>query len=505
MRISRHEVLKTVGYLGAALLAAGLIRWNIEGVLRLFTQILLGAGAAMLLASLALNFGAVRAWFARRSTRMGTNVLVLTSSVLALLIVANVLGYRYHKRFDLTEEKLHTLSDQSRQIVSGLDREIRVLEFSRQEDPRLADLVREYRALSRRFVYQRIDPQERPDLARQYDVQREGEVVVVAGERFERLPGATEQDMTNTILRVTRDAVKTVCFLEGRGEKSPGSTEAGGYSGAERILRDERYQVRTLNLVRETTVPEDCAVIVAAGPTGAYFPQEVEELQRWLDAGGKALLLVDPDTRPGLDPIFAQWNIAVGDNMVIDASGVGRIFGLGPPVPLVLDYGAHTITRGFDRQMTFFPLARTVSIADRNQFSPHVVELLRTSPDSWAETDFRGGQARFDEGRDTRGPLSLGVAAERDTGQARPRLVVIGDSDFAANRFITLERNRDLFANAIHWLAEDEDMISIRPRAPTDRRISLTAAGQNLLFWYTIVLLPAAVLALGAWVWWRRR
>jgi ABC-type uncharacterized transport system involved in gliding motility auxiliary subunit len=505
VRINRHEVLKTVGYLGAALVAAGLIRWNIEGVFRLFTKILLGAGGAMLLAALVLNFRAVLAFFARRSTRMGTNVLVLTSSVVALLVIANIVGYRYHKRFDLTEEKLHSLSDQTRQIVSGLDREIRVLEFSRAGSPQLADLVREYRALSRRFVYERIDPQERPDLARQYEILREGEIILVAGERFERLPGLTEQDLTNTILKVTRDAVKTVCFLEGRGERSLTSTEAEGFSSVERVLRAERYQVRGINLIREATVPEDCTVVVSAGPKGTYFPQEVEQLRQWLDAGGKALLLLDPDSTPGFEPLLDQWNIAVGENVVIDVSGAGRFIGLGPAAPLVTDFAAHPILRGFERQMAYFPLARTVAVADSNRFSPEVVELLKTSPESWAETDFRRGQAQFNEGKDTRGPVSLGVAARRDTGEAKPRLVVIGDSDFATNRFISEARNGDLFFNAVNWLAEDEDLISVRAKSPTDRRVSLTAAGQNMLFWFAIVLLPGAVLATGAWIWWRRR
>jgi ABC-type uncharacterized transport system involved in gliding motility auxiliary subunit len=505
VRINRHELLKTVGYLGAALVAAGLIRWNIEGLLRLPSQIMLGLGGVMLLAALALNFGAVRGFFARRSARLGTNVLVLTASVLALLVVANIVGHRYHKRFDLTEEKLHSLSEQTRQIVAGLDREIRVVEFTRDPNPRLADLVREYRPLSRRFVYERVDPHERPDLARQYEILREGEVVVVAGERTERLPDFTEQDLTNTILKVTRDTAKTVCFLEGRGEMSLDSTEAEGFNLVERALRAERYQVRAINLVREATVPEDCTVVVSAGPTGAYFPEEVEELQRWLDAGGKALLLIDPDTRPGLGPILEQWNIAVGDNVVIDVSGAGRLFGLGPAVPLVLDYGVHPITRHLERSMTIFPLARTVSIADPDRFSPQAVELLLTSADSWAETEFRDGRAEFTEGQDTRGPVSLGVAAERDTGEAQPRLVVIGDSGFATNRFVREQQNGDLFFNTVNWLAEDEDLISVRPRSPADRRVVLTQAEQNLLFWLVIVLLPGAVLAAGVWIWWKRR
>jgi ABC-type uncharacterized transport system involved in gliding motility auxiliary subunit len=214
---------------------------------------------------------------------------------------------------------------------------------------------------------------------------------------------------------------------------------------------------------------------------------------------------VDPDTNPNLDEIFAAWNVAVGKDTVLDVSGYGRLIGTGPGVPLVMSYGAHAITKNFGRSMTIFPMARSVKTGSNAQAAGQVSELLMTSPESWAETDLKSGKAKFDEGKDTKGPVSLGVAASKKLGEKEARLVVIGDSDFASNRYLGAQRNGDLFFNSINWLAQDEALISIRPKSPANRRVNLTRSQQNMFFWFSIVLLPGAVIAAGFFVWWKRR
>ena len=185
---------------------------------------------------------------------------------------------------------------------------------------------------------------------------------------------------------------------------------------------------------------------------------------KYLNAGGKVLIEVDPDTDPNLDDIFSAWNIAVGKNIVVDASGVGRLLGIGPAAPLVVDYGDSPITKNLQQGMTFFDLARTVSLADKTKTDPQGVELLKTSPRSFTIPKMEK-EVTFDPKTDTAGPLSLGVAASRDVGGKSARLVVIGDSDYAANQWITSQHNGDLFYNTIDWLAQDENQISIRPKA----------------------------------------
>ncbi len=153
--------------------------------------------------------------------------------------------------------------------------------------------------------------------------------------------------------------------------------------------------------------------------------------------------------------------------------------------------------------MTFFPLSRSVETSPGSGVS--VTDLMKTSEESWAETEINSGKVAFDEGKDKKGPITLGVAASKTEGDQEARLVVIGDSDFAANQYVGVQRNGDLFMNSINWLAKDEDLISIRPKNPADRKVSMTEADQNQLFWIALVLMPVATIGSGLYIWWKRR
>ncbi len=505
MNFSRNEIFKNVAWLGGTLLIAGTLRYFIRETMEPYTKWMWIGGAALFAIGIGGNYQAILAFFRRRGTKLGTNTLVLTAAVLAILVLVNFLAARHGKRFDLTAEKLFSLSDQTVKIVSELNTDVQVLKFDKSDDAVLRDLVTEYKARSRHISYQFVDPQEKPELAKQYGVQRFGETIVVSGTHIERPESTDESDLTSSILKVTRNTVKTVCFVEGHGEKPLDSQEAEGYAAAQAGLKSENYQVKAVNLVTANQVPEDCSVLVEAGPTKALFPQEAAMIAKYLDGGGKVMLLLDPDTDPQLDGILQAWNVTLGKDTVLDVSGFGRLMGTGPGVPLVVSYGAHPITKTFTRTMTIFPLARSVKSGEKSQPDEQETELLKTSAESWAETELRGGKAKFDEGKDTKGPISLGVAASKKVGEKEARLVVIGDSDFASNRYFGAQGNGDLFSNSINWLAQDEALISIRPKSPTNRRVNLTQSQQNMFFWFSIVLLPGMAVAAGAIIWWKRR
>jgi hypothetical protein len=190
-------------------------------------------------------------------------------------------------------------------------------------------------------------------------------------------------------------------------------------------------------------------------------------------------------------------------------------------VPVVLNYPAHPITDNF-RVMTAFPHARSVQAGQGGAHTPQ--PLLETSQQSWAETDltaFAAGNVEFAEGADRRGPISVGVAVSApaaeppapplagnlspDAPKPESRIVVIGDSDFAGNNALGIQGNQDLFLNAVNWLAQQEDLIAIRPRDAQDRRITLTADDQQRVFLLSILVIPGLVFAGGVYSWWRRR
>ncbi|MGH9775939.1 MAG: GldG family protein [Candidatus Acidiferrales bacterium] len=506
-RLEPRTLAGFAGWIGLAMLAAGGIRYSVEEVLSTFTRVLLIAGPALIVVGVVFNYRDFLTYFRKRSARLGSNVAVLIVSVLAILVALNFIGYKHHKRFDLTSEKLYTLSDQTLTIVRGLKEDVNVIRFSKDPDPDLADRINSYKDASPHVHYESVDPQEHPELAKQYGVAGPGQVVVVTnGKQTERLENPTEQYITGALLKVTSATQKTVCFVEGHGEKSISDSGPRGYSAVKGELEKENYLTKSINLVETNGVPADCSVLVEAGPTQSLFAQEAQMIETYLSNGGKAFIELDPDTDAKLDDLFKEWNIKVGDNTVIDASGIGRMFGTGPAVPLVRDYGASPITGKFQGTMSFYPLARTVEIADRNNTQVFPVELLKTSPASFAkEGKITGTTVSFDPKKDKQGPLTLGLSAEKKDGGKTARLVVIGDSDFASNQWMGLQRNGDVFFNTINWLSEQENLISIRPKSATARRVTMTEAQLTGLRWFSLVLLPGLVILSGIYIWWKRK
>jgi ABC-type uncharacterized transport system involved in gliding motility auxiliary subunit len=510
MRWDRLEVGKFLGSIGVALLLAGYLLYSIQSELLLLSKVLLIAGGVITLGGVVLGFRGILRFFSKRSSQLGTNTTLLTLGVIVLLVIVNVLGYQHHKRFDLTTQKLFTLSDQTKKIVRGLKTDVNIVRFSKTPDPQFDDLMAEYRNLNSRVKYQSVDPQEKPEVAKEYGATHIGDVIAASGPRKQTIAPNPEQpisesDVTSTILKLTTDNVKTICFVTGHGEKSLTDSAATGYSQVAAGLKKEDYATDSINLITQNGVPSTCTVLVIAGPTQSFFPQEAEMVSKYLNAGGKVLIEDDPETDPKLDDILNSWNITAGKNVVVDASGVGRLFGMGPAVPLVLTYGDSPITKNLTGGMTFFPLTRTISIADKSKAGPQDVELLKTSPQSFTIPNLEQKEVKFDPKTDTAGPLSLGVAGDKVVGDKQARMVVIGDSDFATNQWVDQQHNGDLFYNSIDWLAEDENLISIRPKEATNRQLILTESQAAALQWIDLIFLPGIVIIAGITIWWKRR
>jgi ABC-type uncharacterized transport system involved in gliding motility auxiliary subunit len=511
MKWDRNETARFIGTVAVAMLIAGYLRYSIQGEFLPFSKGLLIAGAVFLLAAIVIGFQGILSFFSKRSAQQGANTSVLAIAVIAILAVANFVGYRHHKRFDLTTEKLYTLSDQTRQVVSGLQKDVNVVRFDKTPNATFDDLMAEYKSVSPHFKNQTIDPQKSPEIAQDYGATHLGDVFIGVGDRKSRIESGArgevaEQDVTGAIIKITADKMKTVCFVSGHGERSITDDSQDGYSQAGAGLKKENYLTKTVNLITESGVPADCSVLVVAGPKQPYYPQETAWMGKFLDAAGGAFIMVDPTTDPKLDELFQSWNIVVGNNVVIDASGMGQVIGAGPTIPIVADFGESPITKGFTRSATFFPMARTASIADKSKSIPEMVELLKTSDRSFTIPSLpKGPKVTFDPSTDTRGPLSLGVSGNRKVGEKNARLVVIGNSQFAMNPYLTQLRNGDLFYNAIDWLAADENLISIRPKSATNRQVNLSEAQASALKWLDLFFLPGLVILAGIMIWWKRR
>ena len=172
--INRHGWAELAATIGAACLIAGYLRFTIQGEWMRASEVLAIGGGVLLLAGIAFGFDAILAFFSKRSSRLGTNTTILTMAVLAILVIVNFVGYRHHKTFDLTTEKLYTLSDQTRKIVRGLTQDVTIMRFAKGPDPQFDNLMTQYRNLSPHSNIRMWIPQEKPDVAREYGVAQHG-------------------------------------------------------------------------------------------------------------------------------------------------------------------------------------------------------------------------------------------------------------------------------------------------------------------------------------------
>jgi ABC-type uncharacterized transport system involved in gliding motility auxiliary subunit len=472
---------------------------------------LLIVGGLVFLLGLYATFGAsVRRALAGRATRYGLNAAVLVLLIVGVIALVEAVSYRHSYRVDLTENKRWSLSPQTIKVVRELPVPVKAVAFFRPDQPgkRAAeDLLRQYATRSDgKFTWEVVDADRNPLAAKQYNVESYGTVVLEAaltgGEtKQEKIQDLEEEKLTNALIRATRPGKRTVYFLKGHGEKDPSSGDRTGYNQMKSALEKLNYEVKDVLLARETKVPDDAAILVVAGPQKDLLPNEIDALVAYVARAGKVLFLVDPFQDAGLGPALERWGLALGQDVIIDINPQGRLAGAGPEVPVVGDYLPH-------------PITRSVSAKEKAPEGASAQGLARTSGESWAETNqdqIRTGQVKPDPG-EARGPLTIAVVATVDVKDApaerkgaKARIVLIGDSDFASNGFVNLSGNRDLFLNTLSWLAEEENLIAVRPKESRAAPVFLTAAQGQVLFLVPVVLIPLSVIVAGGVAVARRR
>lgn len=533
------KIWTILGIAGLVVLLSGSLVYLFQNPLRSYAPYLGLAGLALLLVYFLGNFGQIKRFFAKRSTKLGANTALMILLLLAIISLVEIISYRNNKRYDLTQNQRFTLSPQSKKILQGLKKAIQLTAFYRPGEPNrenLEDLLRQYSLVSTRLKYEFVDPDRNPVKTRRYGVTTYGTTVVESQGKEEKVYTAEEEEITNAVLKVSREGKKTIYFLTGHGE--PGINDSGknGYSNAKKAIESENYEVKELLLLREEKVPADTAVLIIDGPKKDLLNDELTKLEKYISGGGKILCMLDPFSAPSLSTLMAKYGVAVGNNIIIDR--MSRIFGADYTMPVVSSYDSHDITKDLNAA-SFFPLACSVESVPAPDKGIEAQSLARTSRDSWAETNkemLDTGKASFEEGKDKPGPISVAVVISIDTEKAKTnqksannksetltkedeekeeeteknkgpkaRLVVYGDSDFANNAYIHISGNSDLFLNTVSWLAEEEDLISIRPKTPQSSPVILTATQANLIFWVPVVFLPATVLVVGISVFYQRR
>lgn len=529
------------GTMALAGLATLFVGWILDFVLptsRIVTWAIVAAGAGLIAAGTLSDFRRVRSALASKRGIFGIGTGVSLSLVAGVLLLANLISSTVFYRFDLTGLDQFTLTTQTREVLADMDGKVEVVSFYSDPNPNVEGsaeaaavngfglaLLQEYATYSDKLDIRREDPELRPDLARQYLGQgsaaqlaaRLGAVVfrgtdgqmLVFGPQIQ---AEAENAFTSAILQVTGTRQRVVYFLTGHGEGSIN----GAYSVARKGLRDNLFQVAELDLRSLSALPSDASALVLAGPQLPLADQEIELLDRFLQRGGRLLLLLNPNPQQELRELLSKWWLTIEDGIVVDpASHVAP----NVDVPLVDRW-----RNSYGLQEAYFPGATVVVPRSGRPEEARVVPVAWTTPTGWQERlPLDGSDPTFDKAVDAAGPLALGALVEAPAGAGRTaggtdsdsdgtglhspvtRLAVMGDSDFATDRHFRNGNNSNLFLTLVNWLGEGDRIISVDRKVLPVRRLVLSPEEARFLNLSSVGLLPLLLAGIAAWVWWRRR
>src|ERR1700735_1674012 len=454
-------------------------------------------------------------WLKARQTKYAAYATIYILVVIAVVVVANILAGRYDKSFDATSNKRYSRSDQTAKIVKGLKQDATITYFDQSTRFRDGkDLLDQYANLSPKVRVEYVDPDKNPQLAREAGIRSLGTAVVQIGTKKEEAKSMTEEGITGAFIRDLKSNTRTVCFVTGSGDHQAENRDREGLSDFKDLLGKDNYEGKTIDLLQKAEVPSDCTTVVIAGPTRNYEQPEVEAIKKYVEDGGRALLMLDPPLKLGhseiadndaLTNVLQSWGITLSKDLILDLNPLGQLAGLGPQVALVTTYTSQPIVNEMKGTATGFPLARSMEIKNTDKTS--VQKLFDSSSSSLATDHLCSAAVNVNDPKNKKGPLTIAAAGTYNTGKehSQGRFVVVGNSSWAANRFINFNGNDDLALNSINWLASDEDLISIRPKPQEDRRITMTRAQLNLVRVTSQFVLPLVVVFAGVSVWWKRR
>jgi ABC-type uncharacterized transport system involved in gliding motility auxiliary subunit len=454
-------------------------------------------------------------WMQTRQTKFALYTTVYILIVVVAAGVVNFLANRFNKTYDATSTKKFTLSEQTLKVAKSLKDPVAITYWDQPSKFTAArDLLDRYKNLSTKIDVQYQDVDKNRAKAIASGVKTVGTIFVDVGNKHQEAKSLTEEEVSGALIRALKGGERTACFVLGSGEHALDDSGRNGYSDLKTLVEKNNYKTQTVKLLEKPEIPKECTIAVVGGPRRDYIKPEVDALKKYVEQdAGRVLVMVDPplrfanqeidDNKP-LTDLVATWGVTPDKDLVLDTSGVGELFNMGPEVPLVTGYESHAIVREMKNIPTGFPIARSLDVQTGSKTA--VEKLFSTTDSSFATNNLASATIKPSKD-DKKGPLVLGAAGTYHTGTdaTNGMFVVVGSSSWVTNSFLGFNGNRDLFLNMLNWLSSDEDLISIRPKEPEDRRLTMTRRQSTMVFYSTVIMIPLVIVVAGIGVWWRRR
>jgi ABC-2 type transport system permease protein len=431
-----------------------------------------------------------------------------------ILIFVNIFTFRYNQRFDLTPDKLYTLSPVTVDVIKSLKEEVMVTVFyekgERYPYEELLDLMAQSSVY---FNYDLTNFDRNPVMAQTLGIDSGGGGIAEYQNRREIISSVTEADIIKAILALTRGKPRIIRFLRGYQDNGHQADEKKSYADVKKALMTDGFRLEQLVLSAEGEVPPDTLLLVVSGPQEDLSEQELVAIKHFFDQGGNILIQLDPGSLPRICAFLKQYNVEVGNDMVIDQAHSS--VELDEFTPIIFLNREHPVSRNVNAPV-IFPRARSVQVGVNPKPGISWSILAQSGRRTWAETDLQSAsQGKIEYNRqqdDLYGPVSVGVIIQKrkesELEMNGGRMIVLGNSTFITDPYLNLLGNRDFFMNMVKWLSEQKFLLADLPppRAiPLKPFIRLTQTQDRLFFWFAIVVEPLMIFSIGTVVFIRRR
>ncbi len=435
--------------------------------------------------------------------------LIFYGLLIAVIIVAARLSLATNTAFDWTANQRHSLSEQTIDLLQSIDQPVQIKAFVSPGNDYAAaiqQLLERYQRYTSQLQVEVIDPARAPQQVKEFNIQQQGEMLVLRDNQTERVQDLSEQSLTNALLRVSRSVTPNVVFLTGHGERSPDSEANFGISLWAQTLREQGFEVETVNLASTGQLPDSTDLLVIASPEQSWLPGEIAQLQQFIAAGGSLLWLSEPDRHEHLSELASSLDLQWLPGTVIDPNA--SLLGIDDPsFALISDFANHPLTRDLP-SIVLMPAAAALLSTDSGSSNWQTTELLRTQTETWAElSEVTSTEINFNTDLDIAGPLTVALALERQQPKAETaqRVIVIGDGDFLSNQYLGNGANQTLATSMINWLTAQDDRLNIAIKPTADNQLELSFSETLSIAIGFLFVLPAMLLGSGLMLWWFRR
>ena len=464
---------------------------------------------------------------------------------LVLLILAAFLGINTGMKvldltpIDLTQEKLYTLTDESKERVKDIDKDVHLYFVGYTDDNADLALAKQYKDANERIVAEAVDEESRPDLVEKYGIQDTGSsgIIVECGDRSKVLTASdlvtydsttyetisiAEEKLTSAIISVTTDDIPKVYFLEGY---SDFTLDYNMYYLSV-YLENEITEVDTLNILSTGNVPDDCDTLVITSPSQDFSNEAKTAIIDYINRGGNILWLnaamaISADL-PNVNEVLALYGVNPFDVGAIRETDSSRMV-VNSPDLVIPSLGYSKITEDIYSDGIIFRYPTKININEEGLEDLNVVEtdLVTTSESSYFRTDFNNSSAAAAEGEET-GSFVVGAELEKTITEANEEtgtsavtstLIIFGENYFISDYPFTQESqysaiqvssyNKDLVLNSLAYLSDREEDITARKSTGT---VTYTATEQqDTIVRIIIFSVPAIIILVGIIVWQKRR